>query len=56
MAGDWRLLPALFLDSLQVLNLGLEHIDEQSEAMGQRMDRVGALDVLPIVVNQGETG
>ena len=40
----------------QVLNLGLEHIDEQSEAMGQRMDRVGAPDVLPIVVNQGETG
>ena len=42
--------------ALQVLNLGLEHIDEQSEAMGQRMDRVGAPDVLPIVVNQGETG
>ncbi len=27
---------------LQVLNLGLKHTDEQSEAMGQRMDRVGA--------------
>ncbi len=42
--------------SLQVLNLGLEHVDEQLEAMGQRMDRVGAPDVLTIVVNQGKTG
>ncbi len=41
---------------MQVLNLGLEHIDEQSEAMGQRMDRVRAPDFLAIVVNQGETG